>query len=601
MAYSDFNDNYLDRTAGMRRFVGSPLQSFAAKSPTEKSIDLSNEAYTPGFIQQNDAEAQRQQQPFRDTIMGGVLESMFPNIAGPIFEKQRSTAIEDFLRNTPDPQEQLYGMMQRDPENRRAYAGMLMQYAQDQHDPARAAAMQKLKEEGQKTKSLTALYSHLMGSQQPTQQESAAPVPALAQPMPMNITPQEMAIEAGNFAPPSANGVQVPNGMSVGGLPVSVDNVNATAQAVNEMNAPGAIEHYFKSPSKYWMDGYMDSSFDPVDTGNIDLNNRPIVNNPDGTYSTVRSKSFNFDGKEVLLPTISKDGRNWTDKEAIENYKKTGENLGVFDTVQTANAAAQKIHEQQASIYDQKKFPQSALSQYQRSLGELAQIDPVTYGPKFLESLQNTETAQTELGKLQHDLNAGLITQDQFSAASKVGGISPDDIKLENQVRQEFEGINTVKEFRLTDTSFKRVENSYQDPSAAGDVALVFNFMKMLDPGSTVREGEFATAAASAGLGERIIAMAKKVDNGERLSPGQRKDFFDRAKMLHKGAQEGFNETAKRYQEIAKEYGMKPERISKLVNIEPDAPKTPTQPTPINNIPPNERSRILELLNKQGG
>ena len=85
--------------------------------------------------------------------------------------------------------------------------------------------------------------------------------------------------------------------------------------------------------------------------GNIDLNNRPVVQNPDGTVSTVKSKSFNIDGKEVLLPTISQDGRVMSDNEAIGNYLKTGQNLGIFNTIADANTAAQQIHNQQAQLY----------------------------------------------------------------------------------------------------------------------------------------------------------------------------------------------------------------------------------------------------------
>lgn len=85
--------------------------------------------------------------------------------------------------------------------------------------------------------------------------------------------------------------------------------------------------------------------------GNIDLANRPVVRNPDGSISTVRSISANFDGNEVLIPTVSDDGRILSDDDAIAEYQRTGRNLGVFDTPDNATAYAESLHNQQADRY----------------------------------------------------------------------------------------------------------------------------------------------------------------------------------------------------------------------------------------------------------
>jgi hypothetical protein len=85
--------------------------------------------------------------------------------------------------------------------------------------------------------------------------------------------------------------------------------------------------------------------------GNIDLTNRPIVRNPDGSISTVRSMSFNIDGRQVLLPTISEDGRNLSPQEAVEQYHKTGKHLGIFEDVDDADTYARQLHEMQEEIY----------------------------------------------------------------------------------------------------------------------------------------------------------------------------------------------------------------------------------------------------------
>lgn len=108
--------------------------------------------------------------------------------------------------------------------------------------------------------------------------------------------------------------------------------------------------------------------------GNIDLNSRPTVMNPDGTISTVDSMGINVDGKEVLIPKVSEDGRHMTDQEAIQEYKNTGKHLGVFDTPENAKQYAESLHLQQQQQYgDKQENPQVSQSNNNDNIIAMAQ------------------------------------------------------------------------------------------------------------------------------------------------------------------------------------------------------------------------------------
>ena len=101
------------------------------------------------------------------------------------------------------------------------------------------------------------------------------------------------------------------------------------------------------------------------------------------------------------------------------------------------------------------------------------------------------------------------------------GGAIPKSAK---DLRGEF--INQSKVFVSVRDAYNRVEASAKDPSPAGDLSMIFNYMKILDPGSVVRESEFATAANSGSVPQRIRAQYNKVVAGERLDKNMRADFL---------------------------------------------------------------------------
>lgn len=120
-----------------------------------------------------------------------------------------------------------------------------------------------------------------------------------------------------------------------------------------------------------------------------------------------------------------------------------------------------------------------------------------------------------------------------------------------SDLRKEFSGIPAVRQFAEQSSAFGRIEASASNPSAAGDLALIFNYMKVLDPGSTVREGEFANAQNAAGIPERIRALYNNATQGTRLTESQRSDFLSRARNLYENAERSYMRTYNQYKDIA--------------------------------------------------
>lgn len=170
--------------------------------------------------------------------------------------------------------------------------------------------------------------------------------------------------------------------------------------------------------------------------GNIDLTNRPIVHNDDGSISTVRSMSFeDEDGKEVLVPTVSDDGRIMSNDEAIQQYYKTRRYLGKFDSIDEANAYAEQLHNQQEQIYSkyENNNQKDNVQQENNQLDNIDNVKKTDNTPTFTRNIQSSDnTAQFALANSKDTQNV----------------VSDIDYKLQNQKQEKdnkniFERVGT--------------------------------------------------------------------------------------------------------------------------------------------------------------
>jgi hypothetical protein len=115
----------------------------------------------------------------------------------------------------------------------------------------------------------------------------------------------------------------------------------------------------------------------------------------------------------------------------------------------------------------------------------------------------------------------GVIEQ-QAKLANEAGA------KLEASVRAENSAYGTkqeIQDLRKVQSAFFKLQNVL-DPNKPStpqtDQAAIFSWMKILDPGSTVREGEYATSENARGVPDTIKNYWNKVVKGLILTPEQR-------------------------------------------------------------------------------
>jgi hypothetical protein len=124
-------------------------------------------------------------------------------------------------------------------------------------------------------------------------------------------------------------------------------------------------------------------------------------------------------------------------------------------------------------------------------------------------------------------------------------------------LRKEFEQNADVKAFNDVAASYDIISSIARAPaSAANDMSMIFAYMKMLDPGSVVREGEFATAQNSAGLPDQVINAYNKALNGQRLAPAQRQQFVTTAGTIYQSRKSRYDQQVAQFQGYATELGL---------------------------------------------
>ena len=109
-----------------------------------------------------------------------------------------------------------------------------------------------------------------------------------------------------------------------------------------------------------------------------------------------------------------------------------------------------------------------------------------------------------------------------------------------NAAKPQFDRLNSYQTIMANKTDAK-------SQNAPAQMAMVFNFMKMLDPGSVVRESEYAAAARARGVADSAVNLIEKIQSGQVLTGDQVDKFLGVAKKYAQTAHKNFNNIMRGY------------------------------------------------------
>jgi hypothetical protein len=248
------------------------------------------------------------------------------------------------------------------------------------------------------------------------------------------------------------------------------------------------------------------------------------------------------------------------------------------------------------SFYEmQKKYEQQNrqnamgdLQMAQRAMPKpIEPIDPVTQQYKqmqidYLKSKMQpkpapeVDTLKRDLTQAQIDLTRArqkkLETPEQAQLPVAVTGEVPSPVYSKERIRNTTQLRNEYQKHPVTSNTMKvneqmgKVEEMMKNPNAATDMSLIFAFMKTLDPGSTVREGEYASAANATSAFGRVQQFIGKAGTGQNLTPEQKRQFLGIMRSFRDAQNQLQKEVNEKYGSYAGRIGVDPRDLMPVEN-----------------------------------
>ena len=152
---------------------------------------------------------------------------------------------------------------------------------------------------------------------------------------------------------------------------------------------------------------------------------------------------------------------------------------------------------------------------------------------------------------------AGLAALEKATKASATSisiNTGEKGFQHEFDLKKSFGNEPIYKEFQGMKSAFSQVQESLKKENPIGDVAAATKIMKLLDPGSVVRESELGIAMAASGKMDRLTNYVDMWKKGTLLTPSQRIEFGALANELYNASARAYNEKRNEYASFGAKY-----------------------------------------------
>lgn len=182
--------------------------------------------------------------------------------------------------------------------------------------------------------------------------------------------------------------------------------------------------------------------------------------------------------------------------------------------------------------------------------------------PAFLNNAYNAFNRSKQAAQEAKEKEAELAMKRQKAMAGGDFNAPNYEAKLRDEL---FSKSGDLKSLQASQASFKGMESAMKSGS---DIAMLYHFIKSMDPGSVVREGEVAlTRLGVPGLDEAARRLTNAMKTGQTadiITPALREQFYNYSRMEMANRMRAYRQAEDRIKGLADQYapyGVSSERV----------------------------------------